>query len=209
MERWVTVKRLHQAALERDPSQRAVFLGDACGGDDALRREVESLLAYETGASSFIEAPAVEIAAKTLRGTLDALLVGQTLSRYHVESLLGAGGIIVRELAGRQSQLQAQRQQTLLGAVMQVAFDLLARVLLGGEPAGPRLGEIVDRLVELGHKLQHAPERHAALTQALRILYENELRAHGSQLASETIQALLAPDVELNAQGMGVWLDRA
>ena len=25
---------------------------------------------------------------------------------------------------------------------------------------------------------------------------------------SEAIQALLAPDVELNAQGMGVWLDR-
>jgi glyoxylase-like metal-dependent hydrolase (beta-lactamase superfamily II) len=68
---------------------------------------------------------------------------------------------------------------------------------------------LLDQLVELGHKLQHAPERHAALTQALRILYENELRVHGSQLASETIHALLAPDVELNAQGMGVWLDRA
>ena len=93
MERWATVKRLHQAALECAASQRAAFLDEACGGDDALRREVESLLAYEPVASSFMEAPAVDIAAKSLHGRLDAPLVGQTLSHYHVESLLGAGGM--------------------------------------------------------------------------------------------------------------------
>ena len=93
MERWATVTRLHQAALECAASQRAAFLDEACGGDDALRREVESLLAYEPVASSFMEAPAVDIAAKSLHGKLDAPLVGQTLSHYHVESLLGAGGM--------------------------------------------------------------------------------------------------------------------
>ena len=57
MERWATVKRIHQAALERDVGQRAVFLDEACGGDKALRREVESLLAYGPAAESFIEFP--------------------------------------------------------------------------------------------------------------------------------------------------------
>ena len=58
MERWATVKRLHQAALEREASQRGAFLNQACAGDEALRREVESLLAYEAAADSFMESPA-------------------------------------------------------------------------------------------------------------------------------------------------------
>ena len=58
-----------------------------------LRREVESLLAYEQGAASFMETPAVEITARRQRGELDTPLVGRTLGHYHVESLLGAGGM--------------------------------------------------------------------------------------------------------------------
>src|SRR5262245_56523539 len=93
MERWATVKRLHQAALEREPSQRAAFLEDACAGDEILRRDVESLLAYATRAESFMESPALEAAARS--NGLDVLrpLVGQTLGHYRVESLLGAGGM--------------------------------------------------------------------------------------------------------------------
>ena len=62
---------------------------------------------------------------------------------------LGARGILARERGGRQSQLQAQRQQPLLRTIVQIALDLLARVLLGGESARPRVREVVDRLVEL------------------------------------------------------------
>jgi glyoxylase-like metal-dependent hydrolase (beta-lactamase superfamily II) len=67
---------------------------------------------------------------------------------------------------------------------------------------------LLDRMVELGHTLRTAPERHHALKTGLRALYETELRAHGSQLSSEAIYTLLEQDIELNAQGMGVWLDR-
>jgi eukaryotic-like serine/threonine-protein kinase len=45
-ERWQQVERLYQAALEREPSQRAAFLKEACAGDEVVRQEVESLLAY-------------------------------------------------------------------------------------------------------------------------------------------------------------------
>ena len=93
MERWATVKRIHQAALDREPSQRVAFLDDACAGDEALRHEVQSLLAYEQDAASFMESPAVEVTAQGVTARHSMPLVGRTLSHYHVESLLGAGGM--------------------------------------------------------------------------------------------------------------------
>lgn len=73
--------------------------------------------------------------------------------------------------------------------------------------AAQQLG-LLDRLVALGRSLRSAPDRHPAIKQALAELYERELRAHGCQLGTAEIRALLAGDIELNAQGMGVWLDR-
>ena len=42
------------------------FLQSACGSDDELRHEVESLLAHEKKAEHFIETPAMEVAGKIL-----------------------------------------------------------------------------------------------------------------------------------------------
>ena len=44
-ERWQQVDKLFQAAVEHAPEERAAFLSQACGGDDALRCHVEKLLA--------------------------------------------------------------------------------------------------------------------------------------------------------------------
>ena len=49
-ERWTIVDRLFDAALEREPHERAAFLDEACADDEALRREVESLLAHASRA---------------------------------------------------------------------------------------------------------------------------------------------------------------
>ena len=46
-ERWRAVETCH-AALARGEQQRAEFLAEACGSDDALRREVEALLAHDS-----------------------------------------------------------------------------------------------------------------------------------------------------------------
>ena len=93
MDHWTTVKRIHQSALDVDPSERAAFVDESCGGDEALRREVESLLTYAAEAESFLERPAVDIA-PTLPGEAhEATLVGRTISHYQVLSLLGAGGM--------------------------------------------------------------------------------------------------------------------
>src|SRR6266850_1180566 len=48
-ERWQRVKALFQAAVERPAAERDAFLAAATGDDDALRREVESLLASDAG----------------------------------------------------------------------------------------------------------------------------------------------------------------
>jgi serine/threonine-protein kinase len=43
-ERWRQIKQVFGEALLREPSQRTAFLNEACGDDDDLRVEVESLL---------------------------------------------------------------------------------------------------------------------------------------------------------------------
>jgi serine/threonine protein kinase len=93
MDHWTAVKRIHQSALDVDPAERRAFLETSCGGDEALRREVESLLAYATEAETFLERPALHIAALTSKESTEATLVGRTISHYEVLSLLGAGGM--------------------------------------------------------------------------------------------------------------------
>ena len=93
MDHWATVKRIHQSALDIDPSERATFVDESCGTDETLRREVESLLTYASEAESFLERPAVDIAPTPPGESQEATLVGRTLSHYQVLSLLGAGGM--------------------------------------------------------------------------------------------------------------------
>jgi hypothetical protein len=54
---------MYDAALERPESQRGAFVEEACGGDTALRDEVESLWAEGGHGASIIESPALEVAA--------------------------------------------------------------------------------------------------------------------------------------------------
>ena len=93
MDRWTTVKHIHQSALDRDPSERAAFVDESCGGDETLRREVQSLLTYATDAESFLERPAVDVAPTGPSAPGETALVGRTVSHYQVLSLLGAGGM--------------------------------------------------------------------------------------------------------------------
>jgi glyoxylase-like metal-dependent hydrolase (beta-lactamase superfamily II) len=63
-------------------------------------------------------------------------------------------------------------------------------------------------MVTLGESLRRAPDRHAQLQSGLLAIHRRSLRAHGCTLPEAEVQRLLALDIELNAQGMGVWLDR-
>ena len=92
-ERWQQIDKLVEQALEQESSVRADFIDEACAGDDELRREVESLLAAHGQASSFIEAPALEVSAKELVGDRPRRLTGQQLGSFKIVSFLGAGGM--------------------------------------------------------------------------------------------------------------------
>jgi glyoxylase-like metal-dependent hydrolase (beta-lactamase superfamily II) len=73
---------------------------------------------------------------------------------------------------------------------------------------GALAAELVRRMVALGEHERHAPERHQRLAGGLRALHRASLAEHGCTLDSPAIDALLAHEVELNAQGMACWLDR-
>ncbi len=92
-ERWHQIEQICEAALKREAGERAAFLKEACGEDEGLRREVESLLAHEEAAQSFIEVPALEKAAKVLAEDRSPSLLGQQIGSYQILSLLGAGGM--------------------------------------------------------------------------------------------------------------------
>jgi serine/threonine protein kinase/tetratricopeptide (TPR) repeat protein len=101
-ERWQQVKELYLAASERDESERRLFVVEACGKDDALRSEVESLLACEAESEDFMESPALEFAAKSLAedlarradfSALDLSALTKNGSRYRILEKLGTGGM--------------------------------------------------------------------------------------------------------------------
>src|SRR5262245_56758776 len=60
IDQWSRIKLLVQAALDRRPQDRATFLDEACGGDQVLRAEVDSLLAAHEAAGDFAERPAIQ-----------------------------------------------------------------------------------------------------------------------------------------------------
>ena len=92
-ERYKQVEELYHSALGRKPEERAAFLEQCCGGDEALRGEVESLLGYDQRAEHFIETPPDDVAVAMLAAEQKHSMVGRTLGHYRVVSLLGSGGM--------------------------------------------------------------------------------------------------------------------
>lgn len=82
-------------------------------------------------------------------------------------------------------------------------------VLNDPEAAGRALHETIDAFVGLARQLREAPDRHTTLVRALRGALLERLRAHGCSLPDEAVDAIVGMDVELDAQGLEVWLDRA
>jgi non-specific serine/threonine protein kinase/serine/threonine-protein kinase len=78
------IEEIFQEALDRPAPARAAFLAEACGGDEALRSEVESLLAHFDAANvGFLEPP---VAASPLASP-------DRIGPYRVLRLLGEGGM--------------------------------------------------------------------------------------------------------------------
>lgn len=65
-ERWKQVDHLLQSVLDLPSEERDHFLRSACAGDEALEREVRSLLNSDRQAGTFLEHRAVDLAAQAL-----------------------------------------------------------------------------------------------------------------------------------------------
>ena len=89
-ERWGQVKRIVTAAFDRPAGERTTFVSEQCGPDAELRLEVESLLAAQAAmAADFLETPPLAVVDL---GRVDPW-IGRSLGPYHLERLLGRGGM--------------------------------------------------------------------------------------------------------------------
>ncbi|MBQ0933376.1 MBL fold metallo-hydrolase [Ideonella sp. 4Y16] len=68
--------------------------------------------------------------------------------------------------------------------------------------------EQLAQMVALAEAVSPGPTRHAQLREGLLQLYLDALARHGCPMARAAVAEALAIDIELNAQGMGIWLDR-
>ena len=92
-ERRRRVEHVCDAALDRDPRDRAAFVVAACGGDEALHQEVAALLAHAQAAEGFLAAPIGAVAAHVLGEASVASLLGRQVGTYQIVSHLGTGGM--------------------------------------------------------------------------------------------------------------------
>src|SRR5215831_9046986 len=100
------IKEIFYGAVEQSPERRSEFLAGICAGDEALRREVERLLAEHDRADGFLENPFNSIASlrhiarnktedKRAGGTpvLPGGLIDKKVSHYRMLGVVGRGGM--------------------------------------------------------------------------------------------------------------------
>ena len=130
------VKRVFLAARALDGPERAALLERECAADASLRREVESLLAEESGLDAFLESPATSAAAPADQPETPAR--PKRIERYRIDSVLGFGGMGVVYLAEQDSPKRS-----------------VALKVLRSDSASPESTTRFKREAELLGRLQH------------------------------------------------------
>ena len=85
-DRWVRIAEIYEAVSDLPHAQRQAFVTTACGDDDELRREVESLLAQNISCDGVLER--VAATAASCVSSFPA-----TINRYRIIRLIGEGGM--------------------------------------------------------------------------------------------------------------------
>ena len=93
---WERIRALFQGALERPPDERARFVREHSASDEAIRREVESLLAAHVQAEGFLDAPGRVPPFDDdddSRAAAPRLATGARLGAFEILRSIGAGGM--------------------------------------------------------------------------------------------------------------------
>ncbi|HEY9430546.1 MAG TPA: protein kinase [Blastocatellia bacterium] len=233
-DRWKQVKRLYHAALEREPEARKAFLDEACAGDEDLRREVAELLACDVPSDSFIQSPAIEIAAREMaaeplieasNNPMGSLIVGSQIGAYRLLEPLGRGGMGEVHLAldtrlGRKVAVKLLLAEFTTDAERLRRFEQEARAASAlnhpniitvyeiGEIEGRRF--IVTEYVEgetLRRLMAGAPQRRIRLSEALEIAAQVAAALQAAHESGITHRDIKPENVMLRADGLIKVLD--
>jgi len=96
--RWRQVESLLLAVNDLPPEEQESYLRAECAGDEALEREVRSLLRSQQAAGRFLETPAIEAAARAFASSQDSNTTGtlpnqHLISHYRILEKLAGGGM--------------------------------------------------------------------------------------------------------------------
>ncbi|HMY73078.1 MAG TPA: protein kinase [Blastocatellia bacterium] len=87
-----------QTACDLPLEKRKAYLDEVCAGNDALRREVEGLLKYDTADNSFLEQPAIQqmatqFAKPAPKPSPSSPMIGKQIANYRIQAMIGKGGM--------------------------------------------------------------------------------------------------------------------
>ncbi len=141
--RWQQIESIYHQALEIGVERRNSFLKAACGSDEPLLREVESLLSDSSRVRSFMESEPMKGAARGLARHLASPAApdwaGKTLGSYRIEKKIGEGGM----------------GQVYLARDVQLDRTVAIKMLLPGLTADEERRQRFLREVKAASRLQH------------------------------------------------------
>ena len=100
-ESWKKVKEIFHAALEVSANEREGFIKNACGADENLRSEINSLFEAHDEAERFIETPALAPMTNLIEDSTAFSRIGQIIGAYKIIGEIGKGGMGAVYLAER------------------------------------------------------------------------------------------------------------
>jgi serine/threonine-protein kinase len=92
-ENWQKVREIFDDALRQKPEERRKFVLEACGEDESLLLEVESLLSSLDGADDFLETPVADKVADLIQSKNRTLAPETVFSHYEIIQQIGEGGM--------------------------------------------------------------------------------------------------------------------
>ena len=139
-----------------------------------------------------------------------SFFTGDTFGLSHREHDTARGAWIMPTTPPTQFQPEALRRS--IERMLSFSPQRMLLTHYGAVEDVPRLATLflaqLDEVVAAARSLAGAPDRHATLKRALETIHLRRLREHGVTLPEARIHDLLGLDFELNAQGIGLWLDR-